>query len=486
MEAGGRAAPPAALQSTGAATLSGTVWFLLAALLAAGTGVLIAVDSRAMLDIALLVIGIVLVLRWPFPVLLFVIAVESRHSPFLETLIAFAGLVYLPRILRAPGRLMLIPLAIYLLFALPGVNFHGSQLATGLGANLVIPGPNVVFMARPSPEFLSWLRLLFAFSLALLAAVAVRDSRQMRIVYGTIIATGVYPILIGFQQWFGGVYVSRDGYKAVQGPLSYPAEFGFYCVIVVILALVAVFELRGRFARIGSGVVALGALVMLQHSYTRSAWIGFALAVLVLSVFHYRRLILVAIVVLALAAFAAPGAINSVQGRFGDLTSQNSANSKNSLKWRRGEWSRMIHFGTDKPVFGQGFGSYQRLTIKEFGYEDKTFSTVRVTQGVGINSVGFAAHNDYVKTYVETGVPGLILWAFVLLANVVVAARAARLPELKPWATAAAALGLAFALMSFSDNIQGYGVPLALMLAITTTLAAAYRRTARPSRSPAG
>ena len=32
-------------------------------------------------------------------------------------------------------------------------------LASGLGANLIIPGPNTVFMPRPSPEFLAWLRL---------------------------------------------------------------------------------------------------------------------------------------------------------------------------------------------------------------------------------------------------------------------------------------------------------------------------------------
>jgi hypothetical protein len=49
-----------------------------------------------------------------------------------------------------------------------------------------------------------------------------------------------------------------------------------------------------------------------------------------------------------------------------------------------------------------------------------------------------------------------------------------------------AALGVAFALMSGSDNIQGYAVPLAILLALTGALAGAQRGTARASRSPAG
>jgi O-antigen ligase len=226
--------------------------------------------------------------------------------------------------------------------------------------------------------------------------------------------------------------------------------------------------------------------VLLQHTYTRSAWIGFALAFLVLAVFQYRRLIVVAVVALVVAFVAAPSAVDSVQARFGDLASQNGSISKNSLKWRRGEWARMTHFGDEKPLTGQGFGSYPRLTVNEFGFQDGTFSTIQTAPGRGIVGLGFAAHNDYVKLYVETGIPGVLLWIAVLIGLVATAASAARVPELRPWAVAVAALGVAFALMSASDNIQGYAVPLALLFALTGALAGAHRRTARPSRSPAG
>jgi O-antigen ligase len=305
-------------------------------------------------------------------------------------------------------------------------------------------------------------------------------------VFGVVVATGAYPVLDGLSQLVSGQFVAKDKFNAVQGPFDFPNEFGFYLVLVLLLTIVALFELRRPALRIAAGLLALGTLVALQHTYTRSAWIGFALAFLLLAIVQYRRLILVALVALGLALVAAPSAVDSVQQRFGDLASQNATSSRNSLDWRRGEWARMTHFGDEKPLTGQGFGSYQRLTVKEFGYQDGSFSTIQTSARGGISSVGFAAHNDYVKLYVETGVPGLLLWVAVLIGLVITAASAARVPELRPWAMAVAALGVAFALMSASDNIQGYGVPVAILFALTGALAGAQRRTARPSRLPGG
>ena len=485
MEAGGRVVPPPLGLTAGG--LSSRAWLALAVPLAAGAGVLAANDARLALDLALVVLGVIAVVTWPLAVLIAVLAVATRHSPFVELLLAASCTVaLLVRLPRAPGKALLLPLAAFLLFALPGVNFGGSQLSAGVGRVLIIPGLGWEFLQRPSPEFLSWLRILFALSLALLAALTVTNVSRARLVFGTVVVAGAYPVVVGLQQMFGGQYTTKDGFNSVQGPFDFPNEFGFYLVIVLLLSIVALFEVRRPRLRIGAGLLALGTLVVLQHTYTRSAWIGFALAFLVLAIVQYRRLIVVALIALGLAVVAAPGAVGSVQQRFGDLGSQNAANSKNSLKWRRGEWARMTHYGDEKPLTGEGFGGYQRLTVKEFGYQDLTFSTIRRNGAGAISSIGFAAHNDYVKLYVETGVPGVILWVAVLIGVVLTAAHAARVPGLRPWAVAVAALAAAFALMSASDNIQGYAVPVAILFALTGALAGASRRTAPPSRSPAG
>jgi hypothetical protein len=79
-----------------------------------------------------------------------------------------------------------------------------------------------------------------------------------------------------------------------------------------------------------------------------------------------------------------------------------------------------------------------------------------------------------------------MLWIAVLIGVAITATSAARVPALRPWAVAVAALAVAFALMSASDNIQAYAVPLAILFALTGALAGAARRTAPPTRSPAG
>jgi O-antigen ligase len=486
MEAGGHVSPPLGLTAEGPAGFSARMWLVLAMVLAAGAGVIAATEPRLALDLALLVVGVILVLTQPMAVLLFVLVAASRHSPLLEILTAASCVALLPRLPRAPGKALLIPLVLFLLFALPGVRFSNPDFLGAVHRVLVIPGLGWEFLTRPSPEFLAWIRLGFGFGLALLAALTVTSVQRARLVFGAVILSGIHPVLLGLSQLLGGKYVAKGGFNSVQGPFDFPNEFGFFLVIVLVMSLVGAFELRRRSLRIGSAALALATLVVLQHTYTRSAWIGAALALLILAVFHYRRLVLLAVALLAVAVVAAPSAVESVQARFGDLASQNASNSKNSLEWRRGEWARMSHFGDEKPLTGQGFGSYQRLTVKEFGFQDDSFSTIATEPGRGIVSVGFAAHNDYVKLYVETGVPGVVLWIIVLAGLVITAAAAARVPELRPWAVAVAALGVAFALMSASDNIQGYAVPLAILFALTGALAGAHRGTARPSRPQAG
>src|SRR5438270_480374 len=80
---------------------------------------------------------------------------------------------------------------------------------------------------------------------------------------------------------------------------------------------------------------------VLLHTYTRSAWIAFAIALVMIAVLGYRSLLAVAALTLVLAIVGFPGAVHSVQQRFGDLTAQNQANADNSLAWRRGQWRAM-------------------------------------------------------------------------------------------------------------------------------------------------
>jgi putative inorganic carbon (hco3(-)) transporter len=198
----------------------------------------------------------------------------------------------------------------------------------------------------------------------------------------------------------------------------------------------------------------------LLETYTRAAWIGFAIAVICLGAMRYRSLFVGGVLALVIASFAFPGTVHKVNQRFGDLSSQSESASNSSWAWRTGEWRRMLHFGYDRPLTGQGFDSYTRLTVKEFGTEDPHYTTLVDPSHPAVSARGFAAHNDYVRMFVEMGVPGLLLWIGVLTGLATTAWRLRRIEALAPWAAASASIVLALLVMSASDNIQGYTVVL--------------------------
>jgi hypothetical protein len=102
------------------------------------------------------------------------------------------------------------------------------------------------------------------------------------------------------------------------------------------------------------------------------------------------------------------------------------------------------------------------------------------------SALGFTAHNDYVKSFVELGVPGLVLWVLTLLALPVTAWRARRIVRVGGIPSAAIGISVALILVSASDNLQGYTAVLTYVFVLCGALAgltAAERR--RVSELPA-
>jgi len=454
--------------------LRSAAWALVAAAIAAGVGLLAATHEQLLVDLTLIALAAVALRLAPFPALIVLLLVIPKHSPFAEFLCLCAGAIvliwYLP---TSPARAFLIPLAAMLLLALPGVDWHSGLFPAGVGPVLTMPVTGYSYLATPSVEGFEWLRLAFVLIAALLASRAVDDLRKLHIVAGATLIAGVYPILTGVKQLVAGDFVTKGDFSAVRGTFSFPNEFAVFLVLFLLLATVALFELRSRALRAALAVLTGIALLMLLHSYTRSAWIGFAIGFGVLSVIRYRALIVVALLVFVIAVVGFPAAVSDVQSRFGDLAAQNAATSKNSLKWRRGQWKAMWHFGSEKPLTGQGFGSYRRLTVQEFGLEGKTYGTVQNADGSGNLSFGFTAHNDFVKSWVELGAFGVLLWFGTLVGLAVVLIRTLRVPGVGPWAAGLLCALVGFVVMSLSDNVQGYTVPLVYLFALSAAVAGA-------------
>jgi putative inorganic carbon (hco3(-)) transporter len=437
-------------------------WILLATLSAVVVGVLAATSPWVLICVAATVAATAAILRWPLPALLTLLALRATSkSQFLDLLVVLAGSLAL--LLAAPrlgGRRVWLPFGVLLLLALPTVPFHPSPDEGAAPAWLFLPKIHLAYLPRMSVELLRWLRLASVLVVFLVGCWAVRDERDMsRVVVATLVSA-VVPVLIALEQFASGHFKMRAGVKAIEGPFSHPDYFAFYLVVVLIVCVVALFEVRRVALRAMLGVLlALSAFCLLE-TYMRGAWIGFALSLVALGLLRYRSLFVVGAVVLVVAFISFPGTVHKVEQRFGDLSTRTAASSNNSWTWRTGQWRRMLHFGSDKPLTGQGFGSYSRLTVKQFGTEDPHYGTIFDRQHPLTSQRGFDAHNDYVSMFVEMGVPGLCLWVAVLVGLLGASLRARRWPAVSPWACAGAAVMIAVIFMSAGTNIQASTVVL--------------------------
>jgi putative inorganic carbon (hco3(-)) transporter len=453
-------------------------WLATASVLSLGVGAAVAADATWVLVSVALCLGVALaVLRWPFGSLLVLLAVRTASkSPFLDLLLLGAGLLALAVAApRLPGRRVWLPLTIFLLFTLPALPLGPSPDEGIKPSWLYLPRLDLRYLPQPSIELLTWMRLGAVLVALLLAAWTVRDARRLRLLVSATLVSAVLPIAVGLRQLAQGELVVRAGFKAIEGPFTHPNYFAFYLVLVLTLALVAFIETERLELKLGLLALLAAGLLCLFETYTRSAWIGFSGVVLLLGLLRYRLLFVAGAVALVLAAFAFPSSVHKVEQRFGDLSSQSASRSDNSWQWRKGQWARMLPYGYHRPLTGQGFGSYSRMTVAEFGTQDPHHPTIADPRHRSTSQRGFAAHNDYVRSLVETGVPGLILWALFLTGIVAVGWRARRLPDVAPYACAAVAIGAAFVVMSGADNISGYSVVLLYAAALAGAVAGAAR-----------
>lgn len=223
----------------------------------------------------------------------------------------------------------------------------------------------------------------------------------------------------------------------VRGTFVHPNPFAAALVTVVAVALAARSE-RGDRARRACTVVALVAGALLVLTYTRGAWLGAAVAVVVVGVLTERR-------VLAWGVAAAVGcvvAVPSVTTRLSDLSAGPRAGGgdRNSLVWRLDYWEELVPRIADRPLFGGGPGSVAATSVG-----------------------GFAPHNGFLQAFVEAGLVGgiLLLGTIVVTVATLHAARRRgtdRVP--RPVVAAAAAAGLAWVVQLGADNLLTQALPL--------------------------
>jgi putative inorganic carbon (HCO3(-)) transporter len=463
-------------------------WAVASVVLAAGGGLLVAGSPAVAFDIAVICLAAALLRQYPFAVLIVILVARAGlpNSVLIGFLALGAGALAL--ILAAPrlgAKRVVVPFLALLLIAFASVPFSPS-LDEGYTPPLQLPLLGGDYAGAPSIELLAWMNLASVLTVFCIAGWAVTTRSRLQTLVVAVLLSALVPIGIALQQLATGHTVTRSGstLQSLRGPFTYPNYFAFYLVVVLIIAIVVMLESRSLAVRGALSLFLLVALVCLFLTYTRAGWIGFAMALLTLAVLRYRSLLIVAAVAVLLAVLIAPGAATKAQQRFGDLTSKSESHDSNSWRWRVDQWSAILPYGFERPLTGQGFGSYSRVTVRRFGHSDPRYPTIQKPYLGVYSPLGFTAHNDYVKMFVEMGIPGLVLWILVFVGVIRTAARARRVRGLEPIATGVLAVTLALLLISVSDNLQGYTVVLMYAFAVCGALAGVTRAAAGSHAAP--
>lgn len=349
-----------------------------------------------------------------------------------------------------------------------------------------------------------WLNEWLKWVMMLALVVLVLDFRRWEWLVGGLILAAAGNALVGVYIFFGGsgalhLLINNRFFRAF-GTFGQPNPFGGFMGLIAPLAIAAALGQAWQFWQqyrqkrnvpvqqvflllvyaLAAGLICLGVII----SWSRGAWLGFGLSMLVFIIAIPRRwwystlilVIVVSVVGLLWASGRLPATIvdrinsataeifafNDVRGV--DITPENFA-----VVERLAHWQAALDMARANWWLGVGFGNY------EIAYEDYRLISWKFSLG--------HAHNYYLNVLAEAGIIGLsaylTLWSGVFWLTL----RARNHPDIPARLIAAGLLGTwtYLAIHSLTDNlyVNNLFLHLGIMLGITALL---YNQTYRHSK----
>ncbi len=243
--------------------------------------------------------------------------------------------------------------------------------------------------------------LLFA---VIRSHVSDRDSNFNIVRY--LLITSIFVSVIGIFQYYFGSYmhpewVDRSLYNNISNrafsTLYNPNVLGSYFILIISIALAGFKSSDGRYSLILNTLVLITGGVCMVLTFSRGAWMGLAVSILVILVFGRRkRLILTILAVSLLTALIALPEFKTIMSRINlDFISNDSSNT---YRWYL--WKFAVKTFTEHPLVGSGIGSFGFYIPSHFKAPGYLVSH---------------AHNIYLQLLAETGILGFTAFiSFVL------------------------------------------------------------------------
>ncbi|MEA2638084.1 MAG: hypothetical protein QOE18_1141 [Chloroflexota bacterium] len=294
---------------------------------------------------------------------------------------------------------------------------------------------SVIGSASPTVSLLEAIRILAVVTMLAVLEVMLVNREMIKRLIASIYISAVVPV--GYTLFNVVTHHSQftsGGVSRFEGTFAQPNPFAIYLTLLIIMGVALLPHLAQR-KKIAMSALLFGSVVCLYFTYTRSAWIATLLGVFAVAIMGRRRItlvVLVAGVMVSLVAFP------TILQRFADLGTSTSAAgyASNSLSWRFDYWGQVLPLANSDPITGIGLNMSSLATSQQK-----------------------EPHNDFLRSYVETGIVGTLAYLALLISMGVVARQAMkftgrrRLSYERSVAVGFAGCVMAFVLLSIVSNV---------------------------------
>lgn len=211
---------------------------------------------------------------------------------------------------------------------------------------------------------------------------------------------GVFQYIIGVEMPAGWVDQSEAGVRTrVFSILTSPNIMGSLMTLVAPIGVAFVFNEKNIYKKLLFAFLSLMMVASLVFTFSRGAWIGFAVAVAIYVFIKDKKMIIPAVILAVIVVVAVPSVGNRISYMLSPEYIESSLKGGRLVRWFTG-----IEILQTAPLLGVGLGHFGGAVAMNH----------ELTHLVGINVVKtFYMDNYYLKTAVESGLIGL--FAFVML-----------------------------------------------------------------------
>jgi O-antigen ligase len=270
-------------------------------------------------------------------------------------------------------------------------------------ANLIAVIVSVNFKASLRPFFSKVLEYIIIF---FMVADTINTKKRIRNLLIVIVFSAVLISLDAGVQYFRGVDFLRgyimggQGHNRLRASFIGPNDFACWLITVICILtglLLSRYLMRSLVKRLGLSILIFCLLICIGLTYSRAAWLGLAVGLMIIAWYRIKRLskrtrvlsvLLISVLIVGTFSFLPV----RMKERAGYI------NSSRFLRWGQG-----LSMLKDYPVFGTGLSTYMQISSK--------YPIMVRGQGE------FYPHNSYLHMAVETGLLGLLCFLLILVSG---------------------------------------------------------------------